>query len=79
MKCVGARHATEPGDTCASSNQCEVTDVRGSLQNIKDPATARAREKDGLWKGPGLPVHVPAAGWSLILCKGGVCALNLTP
>lgn len=53
MKCVGARHATEPGDTCASSNQCEVTDVRGSLQNIKDPATARAREKDGLWKGPG--------------------------
>lgn len=53
MKCVGARHATEPGDTCASSNQCEVTDVRGSLQNIKDLATARAREKDGLWKGRG--------------------------
>lgn len=75
----GVRHATESGDTYASSNQCEKKQMLGILTgHYIYLATACEKEKDRL-QGWGLRVHVPADGWSLAPCKGGVCDLNLTP
>lgn len=55
LKCVGVRHATEPGDTYASSNQCEKKQMLGILTGHTDLATACKTEKDRLRKGLGAP------------------------
>lgn len=43
-KCVGVRHATEQGDTYASSNQYEKKQMLGILTGHTDLATACEKE-----------------------------------